>query len=185
MISALSDESKGLCLYFDEKSVVPVWIKHLIQTGKKPLLCNPMKIGGDGFSIFLCLRNKDARIELLKKKRGKRETQNCVMNRQQKIEILIRAAERAYQRGPSRSLSSDPTPGEQLGIQVNVLRRMQQKSLSWMSEKTGYQPDELTAFEAGILSNQKMLEMFPKIIIALESTIIERSLALSRFPSVS
>lgn len=120
--------------------------------------------GGD--TVFL---NTDIDIQKdgLNTKTGERNKKILMDDYDNKPLLLIRSAELAKKEGNIRSSSPMPSAAEQLGIAINILRRKQSRSIHWVSRATGYSPEELIAFEAGVLTNKTMLAMLPDITNAL------------------
>ncbi len=168
-----------------ERSGNPGWIELPVQPGSKPLEKNLAK-KGDRTRIVLHIKRKPAKSKIHNEEKGEiRETPKPPMDEQQKISALIGAARLAPKRGCYYQPGPNPNPREQLGIRVNILRRQKQKTLIYISQKTGYQLDELAAFEAGVLTEVKMLEMLPEILSALDCNTVHPPIVLTRFHSMS
>lgn len=170
----------------NERSGNPGWIELPVQPGGKPLEKNITRKGENKTRIVLHFKRKSAKTQNHKmEKRGIREIPNPPMDEQHKIITLIGAARLASQRGCYHQPGPNPTPIEQMGIRVNILRRQKQKTLTFVSEKTGYRLDELVAFEAGVLTETRMLEMLPEILSVLDRNVLQQPFVLTRFHSMS
>ncbi len=170
----------------NERSGNPGWIELPVQPGSKPLEKNLAKKGEDRTKIVLHVKRKPVKYIIHNKEKGEiRETPKPPMDEQQKISALIGAARLAPKRGCYYQPGPNPNPREQLGIRVNILRRQKQKTLIYISEKTGYPLRELVAFEAGVLTEVKMLEMLPEILSALDCNTVHPPIVLTRFHSMS
>jgi hypothetical protein len=89
-------------------------------------------------------------------------TPDLVMD-SQNVSPLIRTADWVLARGQIRPISDVPTPEEQVGILFNVIRRRRHLTLERLARKTGYELEELLAFEAGLLPRRRVLEMLPEL----------------------
>lgn len=165
-----------------ECSGSPGWIDSLVQPGNQPFNQNSNR-KGDLVYIFGLSPSTLSPSSDKEKKEGKNEPECLMDDDNKKAAYLIRAAELALQGGNLRPSGPDPTPAEQLGIRVNILRRQLKKDLEWLGEKSGYGVAELMAFEAGLLPNKKMLEIFSRIAVALDLT-VPADLVLSRRPPI-
>ena len=160
----------GFKKYPDENSSDPDRGGFPPRPGKGFFISNPLETGGQNIIFAFNVPDKKDYVE---KELGERNTKNLTMDDTHKNLLLIRAAELAMQEGNMRFSSPDPTAAEQLGITINILRRQKQRSISWVSRATGYLPEQLIAFEAGLLSNRKMLKMLPDIAQALQLNLPE------------
>jgi len=79
----------------------------------------------------------------------------------QHVSLLIRAADWARERGQVRPVSDVPAPEEQIGILFNTIRRREKFTLDKLANKSGFEIEELVAFEAGLLPGLRMCEMLP------------------------
>ncbi len=80
-----------------------------------------------------------------------------------KLDRLIRAARWVRGRGQVRPLTEDPTAEESLGILFNIARRRRHISLESLAIQTGFQLEELVAFEMGLVPRPRVCEMLPQI----------------------
>jgi hypothetical protein len=151
--------------YQDENSSDPDRRKSPFRSGKGSFISGSLETGGQKIIFAFNLHTKKDYVE---KYSGARNTKDLTMDDNHKNLLLIRAAELAIQEGNVRSSSPNPTAAEQLGITINILRRQKQRSISWLSRATDYPPEQLIAFEAGVLSNRKMMKMLPDIAQALQ-----------------
>lgn len=140
------------------------------RSGKGFSISNSLETGGQNIIFAFNVPDKKDYVE---KELGERNSKNLNMDDDHKNLLLIRAAELAMKEGNMRFSSPDPTAAEQLGITINIIRRQKQRSISWVSRATGYLPEQLIAFEAGVLSNRKMLKMLPDIAQALQLNLPE------------
>ncbi|MEW5938924.1 MAG: hypothetical protein AB1750_04625 [Chloroflexota bacterium] len=77
--------------------------------------------------------------------------------------LLIRAAEWVREKGQVRPISEVPVLDEYIGILSNVIRRRKRMSLEILAKRSGYEIEELIAFEAGLLPRLRMCIMLPAI----------------------
>lgn len=176
--------NKGVYPFYSQEDKDPSQIEFSTWLGKKPFYqkrikreCNKHKC-----SIF---KKRYIQVRSIYKSREKNKISSFTMKENEKIALLSRAANLAYHRKAERFPSPDPTATEQIGIQVNVLRRKQQKNICWLSIQTGYLAEELIAFETGILPPCKVLEMLPKIRMALSPALGDEKLPyISLFPTM-
>jgi len=79
------------------------------------------------------------------------------------VNPLIRAADWVRAKGQIRPISDVPVPEEQIGILFNLIRRRKKFTLEQLARKSGYEIEELIAFEAGLLPRLRMCEIFPDL----------------------
>jgi hypothetical protein len=149
----------------DENSSNPDRKKSPFRSGKGSFISDSLETGGKQIIFAFNLDTQNDYVEIFS---GERNSKDLTMDDNHKKLLLIRAAELAMKEGNIRSSSPNPTAAEQLGITINILRRQKQRSISWLSRATGYLPEQLIAFEAGVLSNKKMMIMLPEIAQALQ-----------------
>lgn len=170
--------------FLQERSGTPGWIDLPVQPGSKPLQNNSITKGGDENGTLAGLQRQPTK-KFIQKERGLSEKQNSPMDDKCEIMIVIEAARQARLLGAERLPGPNPTPGEHLGIRINMLRRRKNKNLIWMNEKTGYPLSDLMAFEAGILSDRQMLAMLPGVLAALDINASQHPSVLSQLLSIS
>jgi hypothetical protein len=79
------------------------------------------------------------------------------------VNRLIRTADWVCLRGQIRPISAVPAPEEQIGILINILRRRRRLAVEQLAIRCGYEVEELIAFEAGLVSRRRVLEMLPNL----------------------
>lgn len=61
-------------------------------------------------------------------------------------------------------LNAEPKPHELLGLTIGMLRRRKRISLNELVDKTGFNIEELLAFEAGLLPVKEIIKYLPAIL---------------------
>ena len=81
---------------------------------------------------------------------------------------LIRAAEMSGKKGAqTRQIGEVPTPAEQLGLALGVLRRRKKISVDELANRAGCSPEALIALEAGLLPVDVTGKVLPGVVKAM------------------
>ena len=140
-------------------SIIHISWDALLARLKRDLYVSNKKGGDHSYPVVM----RPANILLAKQKREMKtlNTKNPIDSH--KVNLLIRAAEWIRDRGQIRPISDIPVPEEEIGILFNIIRRRKKVTLEKLANKSGFQMEELIAFEAGLLPRLRVCEMLPEL----------------------
>jgi hypothetical protein len=138
-------------------SIVQISLGAVLTWLMRGMYISYKKGGNHSYSLLM----RPANFLLVKSKKEMKTSYIKKPMDSRKVNLLISAAEWIRDRGQVRPISDIPVLEEEIGILFNIIRRRKKITLEKLATKSGFQMEELIAFEAGLLPRLRMCEMLP------------------------